>query len=52
MNKLISGRSWENNLNLSREQTLGRRCCPLVLSEDKMKGWKSTEEKSFSGEKK
>lgn len=51
-NKLISGRSWENNLNLSREQTLGRRCCPLVLSEDKMKGWKSTEEKSFSGEKK
>ena len=48
-----SGRSWENiNLNLSREQTLGRRCYPVVLSEDKMKSWKSTEEKSFSGEKK
>ena len=57
MNKLISGRSWENNLNLSREQTLERRCYPVVLSvvmqrsvKTEWRAWKSTEEKSLSGE--
>lgn len=59
MNKLILGRSWENNLNLSREQTLGRRCYPVVLNvvmqrsvKTEWRTWKSTEEKCFFRRKK
>ena len=57
MNKLILERGWENNLNLSRKQTVGRRCDPVVLNvvmqrslKTEWRAWKSTRREEYRGE--